>query len=237
MTRLPKPGGDNGTWGSILNDYLSKVHAPDGTLKTDSVTSDAIAPHAITSASIAPAAVTTHALAPAAITAAVIAPNSITNAALASNSVDAAIIQNNSITNQLIVDGTIQEVKFDTAVQAKLNQPFPVTSVAEKTGDVVLTKSDIGLSNVDNTSDADKSSAVATLTNKTISGTSNTLTNIAQSSITNLTSDLAAKLSTTTAAATYAPKASPTFTVNHPGFGGGSGYWISTRAWSVRFVA
>lgn len=39
-----------------------------------------------------------------------------------------------------------------------------------------LTKSDVGLGNVDNTSDATKNAASATLTNKTISGASNTLT-------------------------------------------------------------
>lgn len=43
-----------------------------------------------------------------------------------------------------------------------------VTSVNGQTGDVVITKSDVGLSNVDNTSDATKNSAVATLTNKTL---------------------------------------------------------------------
>lgn len=34
MARLPTPGGDNGTWGSILNEYLSVEHNADGTLKT-----------------------------------------------------------------------------------------------------------------------------------------------------------------------------------------------------------
>jgi hypothetical protein len=33
MTRLPQPGSDDGTWGSILNDYLSQEHNADGTLK------------------------------------------------------------------------------------------------------------------------------------------------------------------------------------------------------------
>lgn len=33
MTRLPTPGSDNGTWGNILNDFLSIEHNPDGTLK------------------------------------------------------------------------------------------------------------------------------------------------------------------------------------------------------------
>lgn len=41
-----------------------------------------------------------------------------------------------------------------------------------------LTKAVVGLANVDNTSDATKNSAAATLTNKTINGANNTLTNI-----------------------------------------------------------
>lgn len=36
MTRLPIPGGDNGNWGKILNDYLSVEHNPDGSLKVRS---------------------------------------------------------------------------------------------------------------------------------------------------------------------------------------------------------
>jgi len=34
MARLPIPGGDNGTWGDILNNFLRIAHNPDGTLKT-----------------------------------------------------------------------------------------------------------------------------------------------------------------------------------------------------------
>jgi hypothetical protein len=43
-----------------------------------------------------------------------------------------------------------------------------VSSVNSKTGAVVVNKTDVGLSNVDNTSDATKNAAVATLTNKTL---------------------------------------------------------------------
>lgn len=43
-----------------------------------------------------------------------------------------------------------------------------VTSVNSQTGTVVLGKADVGLANVDNTSDATKNAATATLTNKTI---------------------------------------------------------------------
>ena len=37
MPRLPQPGGDEGSWGTILNDYLSQAHNTDGTLKTASI--------------------------------------------------------------------------------------------------------------------------------------------------------------------------------------------------------
>lgn len=33
MARLPVPGSDSGTWGTVLNDFLSQVHNSDGTLK------------------------------------------------------------------------------------------------------------------------------------------------------------------------------------------------------------
>src|SRR5665647_2147516 len=33
MTRLPTPGQDDGTWGGILNDFLTVEHDSDGTLK------------------------------------------------------------------------------------------------------------------------------------------------------------------------------------------------------------
>lgn len=37
MSRLPTPGGDNGTWGDILNDFLSQSHNTDGSLKTSAL--------------------------------------------------------------------------------------------------------------------------------------------------------------------------------------------------------
>jgi hypothetical protein len=41
MTRLPTPGGDDNTWGDILNDFLEVEHNADGTLKKASDIADA----------------------------------------------------------------------------------------------------------------------------------------------------------------------------------------------------
>ncbi len=38
MARLPTPGGDNGNWGDILNEYLLQAHKSNGTLKDGSIT-------------------------------------------------------------------------------------------------------------------------------------------------------------------------------------------------------
>lgn len=39
MSRLPDPGGDNDSWGTLLNDFLQQALATDGTLVTTSTNS------------------------------------------------------------------------------------------------------------------------------------------------------------------------------------------------------
>lgn len=53
MARLPQVGADNGSWGSILNDFLSQAHASDGTLKAQSVGTAQIADGQVTAAKLA----------------------------------------------------------------------------------------------------------------------------------------------------------------------------------------
>ncbi len=68
-----------------------------------------------------------------------------------------------------IGSGTISEAKLDPALQSKVNGgSAAVSSVNGQTGAVTVAKSDVGLGNVDNTSDAAKNSVTATLTNKTL---------------------------------------------------------------------
>lgn len=58
MPRLPIPGSDQGSWGQILNDYLSQAHQADGTLKTGAVSTGAVADGSITEAKLDAAAQT-----------------------------------------------------------------------------------------------------------------------------------------------------------------------------------
>src|SRR5664279_3990179 len=56
MARLPTPGGDTNNWGTVLNDFLSQAHNADGSLKTDSVGSAALADNAVTNTTISASA-------------------------------------------------------------------------------------------------------------------------------------------------------------------------------------
>ena len=74
MSRLPKPGSDQGKWGEILNDYLSQAHTDTGTLKPGVVATSTLTDSAVTNTKLADNSVTT----------AKLQDNSVTTAKLAS---------------------------------------------------------------------------------------------------------------------------------------------------------
>ena len=63
MARLPQLGGDEGTWGEVLNDFLLETHNTDGTLKPAVVTSTNLAPNAVSSSALSSNSVTSTELA------------------------------------------------------------------------------------------------------------------------------------------------------------------------------
>src|SRR5665647_143671 len=69
-------------------------------------------------------------------------------------------------TDGTIKTGLIVETQLSSAVQAKLNSGgvSGVTSVNTRTGAVTLTANDVGLANVDNTSDVNKPVSTAAQT-------------------------------------------------------------------------
>lgn len=87
---------------------------------------------------------------------------------------------------------------------------FPVTSVASKTGDVALTKSDVGLTNVDNTSDANK--PVSSATQTALNAKASSVHTHAIADVTNLQSTLDAKADASATTAALAGKAATSHT-------------------------
>lgn len=63
MARLPNPGGDNGTWGVILNDYLNVSLDSGGFLNSGTVGTNQLTTSSVTTAKIADSSVTTAKLA------------------------------------------------------------------------------------------------------------------------------------------------------------------------------
>ena len=88
------------------------------------------------------------------------------------------------------IEPQINSANNNIALKAPISSPTFTGTVSG------ITKTMVGLGNVDNTSNITERSATATLSNKTISGNSNTLSDIPESAVTNLTSDLATKQST-----------------------------------------
>jgi hypothetical protein len=52
MARLPQPGGDDGAWGQLLNDFLVVAHDTNGTIKAGAVDSTAIQDNSVSGAKI-----------------------------------------------------------------------------------------------------------------------------------------------------------------------------------------
>lgn len=53
MARLPNVGSDSGQWGTILNEYLNRVHASDGTIAPGAVVASALSDSSVTTDIIA----------------------------------------------------------------------------------------------------------------------------------------------------------------------------------------
>lgn len=144
MARLPTPGSDAGTWGEILNDFLSVTHQTDGRLKSDAVDAATINDGAITNAKISPTA-------------------DIAQSKIANLSDDLAAKQP---LNDNLSDIAGLTPSADDVLQYKAGT-WTNRSPAQF-------KTDAGLNNVDNTSDVNKpvSSATQTALNTKVDTTS-----------------------------------------------------------------
>lgn len=105
MARLPQPGGDNETWGTILNDFLSTVHNTDGTLKNNTVSSSVLAAGTVAAGHLQDGTVSAAKLAANAVSTGALQDTSVTSAKLAANAVATANLQNNSVTAAKLAAG------------------------------------------------------------------------------------------------------------------------------------
>jgi hypothetical protein len=160
MARLPQPGSDNGTWGDILNDFLSQALKSNGLIKDNAVTANTLAPGSVTNAAIASDAVNAASIADGVIT------EPLLSTAVQTKLNAAGTPDWNTITNKpAVIAAGADQASARTAIGAGTsNLVIGTSNTTAKAGDYAPTKSDVGLGNVDNTSDANKPISTATQT-------------------------------------------------------------------------
>ncbi len=180
MSRLPTPGGDDGTWGGILNDYLSQSLNGDGSLKSAAVSAAGAEEAANKGQPSGYAGLDSGAKVPLALLPA--------TALSSASDVNIASPANNQ---GLIYDSTSGKWVNQTLPSA------PVTSVAGKTGAVTLVEGDVANLSTDLAAKAADAAVVHNTGNESIAGVKTfTVAPVVpsgafpESAVTNLTTDL-----------------------------------------------
>jgi trimeric autotransporter adhesin len=170
LARLPQIGSDDGTWGNILNDFLSQVHDADGTLKSNTVTTGAIADGAVTEAKLDSAAQTKLNTVGGGVADGAVTDIKVNASAAIAQSKIANLVSDLAAKQATITAGTTgQYYRGDKTFQT-------------------LDKTAVGLANVDNTSDANKPVSTATQTALNLKANTAALATVATSgSYTDLT--------------------------------------------------
>lgn len=190
MARLPTPGSDDGTWGDILNDYLSQSHNPDGTLSASAIPDASVTPAKLSQAYV-PSSEKGSANGIATLDGTGKVPSSQLPAA--GSTPDATTTSKGVIQLAGDLGGTA-----DTPTVPGLAGKEPTIAAGTNAqyfrGDKswqTLDKSAVGLANVDNTSDANK--PVSTATQTALDGKASTSHAHSIVDVTNLQTSLDAK--------------------------------------------
>lgn len=172
MVRLPNPGGDAGSWGDILNEFLSQIHNNDGTLKNGAVSRAQLSNTVQASLDNADAAVS----------GSVPDATNVTKGKLQlagdlSGTADSPVIAPGAITSGKIADGTITNddiAASATIAQSKIQDLTTDLSAKADTADVLL--KDDNLSGLTNESTARTNLGLGTAATSDVPTTGNATT-------------------------------------------------------------
>lgn len=168
MARLPEVGGDSGSWGQVLNEYLEVAHNTDGTLKSGSVGASVLQDDAVTVAKIATSTTPTSGQS------LTYDGSGLTWSAVSGSTPDATDTTKGVVQLAGDLGGTAASPTVPGLAGKQAIIPTGTTTQYYR-GDKswqTLDKIAVGLSNVDNTSDANK--PVSTATQTALDGKANT---------------------------------------------------------------
>ena len=203
--------------GSVVAGKLGNSAVATANLADGSVTEPKLASNSVTTAKITDLNVTTGKLANSAVTTAKIADGSVAAAKLASNSVTTAKITNGNVTAEKLDSSTVDPY-VNGLIDAKATALAPVRGVkgnsesSYRTGNVNITKANIGLGNVENKSaetilgeltSSDISQALGGMVPTRLTATKTATINIERGSSTTLNYGLSDVLFTPTASDTF----------------------------------
>lgn len=180
MARLPQPGGDEDTWGSVLNDFLEVSHNGDGTVKNGAVDVSAIQDGSVTDAKLQSGSVSAGKLnAGSGSNGDVLTKNSVSSGGFVWAPAPAGAVDSvNGQTGAVVLDA--DDIN-DASTANKFTTSADITRLADTSGtntgdqdlsglvpktttvnghalstNVAVTATDVGLGSVNNTADADK---------------------------------------------------------------------------------
>lgn len=184
MARLPIPGSDEDAWGNVLNDFLLQIHDAQGQLKANTVGTSQIQDNAITSAQLDVTALTKADVGLGNVDNTSDVNKPVSNATQTALDAKEPVIAAGTSAQYYRGDKTFQPLTQDVVPDGTTNKAYTATEknrLANTSGtntgdqdlsgyvptsrtvnghalsaDISVTKTDLGLANVDNTADADK---------------------------------------------------------------------------------
>ncbi|MGV9002187.1 MAG: beta strand repeat-containing protein [Candidatus Saccharimonadaceae bacterium] len=233
MSRLPIPGSDENAWGSILNDFLTVSHNADGSLNSAAVAAAGSGVFADLSAGKVPKA---QLGAGTANSSTYLRGDGLWATPAGSGAPDATTTTTGLVQLSGDLSGTATAPTVP-ALASKADSSALSSHTSNVSNPHSVTKTQVGLGNVDNTSNATERAATATLTNKDLTSGTNTFPTFNQNTTGNAATATIATTASTANNSLALAGITPSGTPSSSNFLRGDGAWTAVAGGGDALVA